>query len=390
MFVSTIEHGVDAACTACGVVILAKVDPRQFAEVLFRCPTCSTVVGARRRPGDPVLGVPVMLQVETIPVPAPRAIGAAMLVGPRAVAEYARETGRAATRPTIEHELTGALVREAAASVREALGESYALEEAADQRGRTSPTPPPDRHRIVHLVEYAEQAARAIDSEGNRALHADLVMELMLLREQLERWRHHPMYDHICHDLAPRLQTRHTIALLVAAGVFVDRGVGVEFVASGTGSRRGDLWIYPNLATPVGIEVKAPALLWSPSRPIDPATTQATASRLLKKAIDQLDRTRHSMLVLAGFNLHPSWRILQRATEAATRATVRRPNFIGTILVNIRPAFTPDGATAPWADMRIVRNPRAPAALFPDPGTPPPTIPPPAYEVPSFYEDTRR
>jgi hypothetical protein len=80
---------------------------------------------------------------------------------------------------------------------------------------------------------------------------------------------------------------------------------------------------------------------------------------------------------------------VQQTPEAATRDTVRRTNFIGTVLMNIRPAFTPDGATGPWADMGIVRNPRAPAALFPDPGGPPPTIPPPAYEMRSYYEDPR-
>jgi hypothetical protein len=387
IFIGDHPDGVDAICGSCGTVVLAAVRGTQFVGVLFGCPTCRKMVAAYRVSGAPILGVPLQYQSERIPVEnAPRPAGIRTVAGRLAVEANAREFGRRDPRtPPAPRDLTPALIEESALVVRDALGAAYDREKASDDRGRGRGTPPPNRNRIVDLVEYALHSARRAEAGEDFRWDAERVFTLMLIREHLERWREHPTYAALISELLPTNSTRHTIAMLMAAADYVDTGFGIEFIAGGTGASRADFWLYSGTSLRVGVEVKTPSMLWSPTTALSPADLRSKVGRLVKKAITQLDRTSPSMVLLAGFDLTPSnWAVLREATAQATRDVVRRPNFLATTLMNVHHTRFPEGVMAPSADMHIVRNPLAPDEMYPEPSDEPPVIPPQAIEVPSY------
>ncbi|RMI13237.1 hypothetical protein EBM89_05280 [Cellulomonas triticagri] len=368
--------GADAVCGSCGLVVLAGVRSSQFVGVLFACPRCRAVVAAHRTPGAPVLGDPVVCEPGTVHVDgAPRGAGLQTVIGRSAWEAYTREVGRHdPTKPEQPRLLTSERIAETARWVRDALGPGYAREKASYDRGRgRGTTPPRTRNRVVELVEYALQEARRSDAGEDVLWDPSRVFALELIREHLERWRNHPSYEALVKELLLTNSTRHTVAMLMAAGSYVDHGISVEFIEAGTGLKRADFWLYPGTAIRVGIEVKAPSALWSPTARLSPSEARKLARRRLREAISQLDRSEPSMLLLAGFDLSPAnWDVLREATALATNDVVTRENFLATTLMNVHHTSLPNGLMAASADMHVVRNPLAPGEYFPEPNSPSP------------------
>ena len=392
---SVFDDGVDFVCAGCATALVSRAHERQVVGVLIRCPVCGLLVGRDRLPGEAMIGAPVLYPSGTTTVPEPGWIGADQVTGEVAFMTYAREVGRQIPPRGLSAPLDrdGDTIRGWADRVRSALGPAYDALVRSDAIGQASRTPPPNRHLAIALLEGAEVAARTLDDAiANPDVfftqRADVVSDLQQFAEQLERWDRHPLRDQIHADLRPADGTRHTIAMLTAAGYLADQNVGVELVESGTGAHRGDLWLYPNLGLRVGVEVKGPEMFWGRRTRLDPAETVKVIEKKIKKARSQLDHRYPSMLVVVGFHMYGNWHVLQQATVDAMSNTRHRANFLGTMLMNCRPWIGP-GVFASSADFVIVQNNHATIDVRqhfpPKPLVPAPThrLPPTSYTAPA-------
>ena len=360
---SAFDDGVDFVCAGCATVLLARAHQRQFAGVLIQCPVCGLFVSCHRLPGEAMIGASVVYPRGPTTVPAPGWIGPQMVTSEVAFTAYAREVGRrtpSAAPRAGALDWDGDTIRGWADELRAALGTVYDKLLKADARGQASRTPPASRHLMIELLEGAEAAARAFEAADTKTtvqveVRADVVSDLLLVIKHLTRWQHHPLYQQVLTDLLPAIETRHTIATLTVGSFFADRNVGVELVEGGTGPKRGDLWLYPDLGLRVGVEVKGPEMFWARRTPLDHVETVKVIEKRIKKARSQLDHRHPAMLVVVGFHMYSNWHVLQQATTAAMASARPRENFLGTLLMNCLPSITSAGF-ATSAEFEIVPN----------------------------------
>lgn len=309
------DPGVSWHCPACGEMLARVVYPRQFLDVLFRCFSCGELSASpRRQPGQPLVGRPVLVPPGKYRLDSTLDVTgkSAMLVGRQALEGYLVETaGSAVPTPEMtpsQREIDGALLRELAAKAASLLGERYERLRASDQRGRSFPTPPPRRHRLIELICYAEEAARALDErqlDEFVELDANKIGELIGTIDLFERWRNHPAWPLLVAGLASDTEGQHSLILLAVASYMRDSGNGVGLVFEEKPGRIPDLWLEPSLAERLNIEIKTPMPLRGPrSSPLTADEAEELITRHVKKAAStQLAPNSSGLLAFGVFHL---------------------------------------------------------------------------------------
>ncbi len=213
----------------------------------------------------------------------------AMLVGQEAVESYATETGYADRGDTFDLSPVG--LRNAADYLGSLMGDHLEAAIAADRRGQDSPTPPPQRQRIIELIDYALRAAKTLERNASGdTLEADLIGELSAAVGLLRRWQNHPAWAHLAATVGHPTEQQHTLMALLLASYFVDGGNGVGLVeTTGKSGRIADLWLRPGLLTRVDVELKTPQALRGPTgQELKLEEAKAIVARQLKKAASSL------------------------------------------------------------------------------------------------------
>ena len=310
---------LDWLCPGCGaVLVMGSLHPEQFLDLLFRCYACGTVGGSLlRQPGRPLAGRPLLSP------PGAYRLGSSvdlagkvvMCVGQQAVDGYVAETGAGQRSGRGEAgapaELSAASLRRLASECVQLLGTEHARLKASDERGRSTPTPPKHRNRLIELIEYAEQAARLLDQHGSEQhleLDGNLLGELVTTTALLRRWRNHPAWTRLVGTLASDTEGQHTVMLLGVASYLADAGNGVGIVADESDHRIPDIWIEPTLLERLEVEVKTPQKLRGPlSAPVSRADLKKLIERQLKAAASskggQISTEHSGIVAIGGYHL---------------------------------------------------------------------------------------
>lgn len=375
----------------CGEILATGLYARQVLNLLIRCGGCSRVLETPcRTPGQPIAGRPVYippggtyllggeLDVRDKPV---------MMVGHDALAGYAKETGRllpeiydpdlAPVLTNLDAESIGSMADDICAL----LGDDYERLEMADARGRRSKTPPPNRHRLIELIEFARRAADELskwDGAGQISLDGNLLAESITVLAATRRWRHHPAWPTLRSSLASETEPPHTVMLLTVASYLVDanNGVGVHVNTSRQNVATADMWIEPDLSQRVDLEVKTPQALRGPQVPITEPHAVAILERTLKKSGRQRRNTRSSLLVVGGYHLGPSYDVMVSTAKAMLALEHRRwRGLAGIVIVDCtyEDRRTDLGQTTftPVARTEIARHPGYGGDLSIETGLPP-------------------
>jgi hypothetical protein len=338
--------GIDWHCYQCDSLLLQGMHEREIIDLLVRCYSCGvTAATPQREAGEPLAGRPVLLppgryrlssQVSATDQPV-------MLVGIQALNGYIKETGLEplsdAGRITLgQSEFSAGLLRTLASEASALLGDRFAHLKAADERGRSSPTPPASRHRLIELIDYAAATATDLD-QGCRIVNGDYLSELFTCISLFTRWRNHPAYSHLRKTLADGQEVQHTIMLLAVASYLVDAGNGVGIVFRQSDQRIPDLWLTPSVTERLNLEVKTPTELRGPRKTtITNSEADKLISRLLKKAASsgsgQLDQRHSGTLAIGGFHLGSrSFDTLVRAATRVLASQSSRKNHLAALLI---------------------------------------------------------
>jgi hypothetical protein len=257
--------GIDWHCYQCGSLLLVGMHERQVLDLLVRCYSCGTAAALpQREAGEPLAGRPLLIppgryrlsgQVSVIEKPV-------MLVGIQALNGYLQETGLKPSSESGRHalghaEINAGFLRTLALEATALLGERFTDLKAADERGRSSPTPPARRQRLIELIDYAATTAADLD-QGGRSVNADFLSELYTCVSLFTRWRHHPAYAHLLRTLVDGSEVQHSLMVLAVASYLVDAGNGVGIVYRQSNQRIPDLWVTPGVTERLNLEVKTP------------------------------------------------------------------------------------------------------------------------------------
>src|SRR6266581_1405880 len=265
------DPGITWHCAKCGRVLLSAVWSRQFLDLLFWCPECGSVSASERRePGEamPVRSLRLEarrwhlrseVDVRDKPV---------VMAGESAFAGYVRETGARYDQgapPRLGQDLDAAVLTRLSRAATLLLGSNYEELVEVDRRGHRSKTPPTRRHRMVELIQYAEEAARILAArKGDEpiTLDGDALNELLAIVELFDRWRHHPAWHALRDSLIDGVEVQHSVMTLGIASLLVDAGNGVELVDHSAAEHRVcDLVLIPRIIERLEIEVKTPLVL---------------------------------------------------------------------------------------------------------------------------------
>lgn len=397
-FLGNARPAVHWVCAQCGTILLKNVHERQFLDVLFRCPKCTSLSGSpERMPGEPIPAMTVLtppgryrlasaVNVGDKPVP---------LAGEPAVAGYVKETGarygdlHQAPASRLPSELNAAALRSLAADMVGLLGERYEPLDAADQRGLRSSTPPARRHRLIELIKFAEDAAQRLESGAIPAtidLDGDALAELVTTVSVFDRWQHHPAYARIVSSLPNGDAVQHAVTTLLVASYLVDAGNGVGIVDDdGLGGRIPDIWVRPTLIERLDLEVKSPLALRAPVT----LPSEEEAARIIERQLDEAASSKrgqlspdHSGIVAIGtFHMgQGGLDVLERATRLVLEQQRERKRHVAAVLlceVSYQTTTEIDDVGAvqrtfftPTMDHRLVYHPGYSGALRIAEGTP--------------------
>jgi len=174
---------------------------------------------------------------------------------------------------------------------------------ARDLNGRSSPTPPRQRHGLMRVVHELQNAIPTFET-GAPVVWGPAVLEAIALIELLERWRDHP--GHAAFVTALDAEYEHTLITLALASLLENIGNGVRVVAAGN-ERSPDLSLVLKPRVYASVEVKTPRTLIYPAMPISPSAAQSTIKAALKKAgtgtAGQLGRGDGGVLAIGGIGL---------------------------------------------------------------------------------------
>ena len=313
--VGNADPGVNWHCPGCGAVLVNGVYAAQFLDLLFRCYQCGQLgASPKREPGEPLAGHPVLIppgcyRLDDSVVVSGKPV---MMVGQQALDGYLFETGHARPPQIPGQGLNAEYLSKLASEARALLGDSYERLHASDQRGRLSPTPPPRRHRLIELIEYAQETAAALGTlSSNQIFEIDgyKISELDALVSLLQRWENHPAWDHLVASLEGQHDTHHTLILLAFASYLCDsdNGVGIVF-EDRPGQRISDIWARPSLTERLDVEIKTPLDFRGPVKsPVDQESADRVVERVVKKAASaktgQLGADDSGIVVIGTFHL---------------------------------------------------------------------------------------
>jgi hypothetical protein len=266
-FKGDLDVGINWRCSNCNALIAKAVYASQLLNLLFRCYSCRQVGASPvREAGQPLAGRPVVLDrgefyLKTVDVtgkPTP-------IAGYQARLGYLNETAAPsipfATATGGKTELSAPLLRELASRAITLLGPNYRHLKASAKKSAASRTPKRSQPRLMELISYAELAADTLEARelGTQVdLDADQLSELYGTITMFDRWRNHPAWPQLANTLASVTEGPHSLMLLTAASYLSDSGNGVGIVFKKTTQRIPDLWIEPDLAQRINIEVKTP------------------------------------------------------------------------------------------------------------------------------------
>ena len=279
-------------------------------------------------------------------------------------------------------DFTPAGFQDLADELQKLLGRQYDKLRASYERGRSSPTPPTEVHRLVHLIDYAREVSARLarhDGTSTLTLDADLICELLITRDVFRRWRNHPEWPALVQALASPLNVQHNVMTLAVASYLADAGNGVGLVPSPASGRIPDIWIQPSLIEKVELEVKTPLDFRGPlDQPLAHGPTVEHIEQVLNEAAStkrgQLDPKASGILAIGAFHLGPGGvETLERAAhEVLDRQKTRKPHVVGIGLFEASYTEIQVGQSAslqPLLNVRLVRHPNYQGSVAVEPGT---------------------
>jgi hypothetical protein len=308
--------GADQRCPNCRKsVILAQVVDGEVFDLAFECGMCRAIAIAPSFPAGRGLGgvhfrVPPGRHTvwpasanpfERRPATTMENDHGAIIVGPSAVLQRARETGttppgqsdRAATRV----EMTARFIRELLDRARHLFADFLPGEEARLRRGlRHVATPPRNPHALAELTVGLERNLDDLE-KGGRDVDVASVLDLHRALDLYERWREDPAFPALL--AAAKSSFRHDVILLAAASVLADSGLGPEFHFD-TGRRAADLRIVVALRRAFMVEVKAPDVPFRPADEGASTSLRQVVRNCFDSAEDQLEGPSPGVLVIGG------------------------------------------------------------------------------------------
>lgn len=361
--------GFDYACGHCGQVVLVScVAEDQLWDLAFQCFGCKGVSTTPALP--PEMALP-WGHVLTLPglnqVSGPIDLRGRVMVG-RAPIERERENcgpqgatfGSLAKRPPRTGDAK--LLEELVSDFRRLLGDDFDRLEATDKRARESPTPSEQRNPLMVAV-HAVQVDIATFATSTPTVDDQRLMELLTLRDTLERWKRHPFYRKLVEALVNEYQ--HTVIMLAAVTALVDCGNGVMFQESVSHKRTPDaLVVLGAHGQRASVEVKVPPDLAAPKGTLGYDALLKVVKKPVKRARGQLSRERPGLLVIGGFHLQaPDANDLVRAATDYLHDATRRgkhPQLMGILLVLFVSGFKRSATKVDVGaalDIRVVRHP---------------------------------
>ncbi len=334
--------GIDYVCGHCEKVVLAAcVADDQLWDLAFQCPGCK---GVSMSPSLP-RGMSLPQHVLTLPGLNPMApvdLRGRVMVGKAAIdrvieccGPQGSTFGSLAKRPPKEGDAK--LMEQLVADFRRLLGDAFDKLDEAHQRGLrlSSKTPPAQPHPLMAAVQDLRRAI-ATFAAGAPLVDDRPLMELLTLRDTLERWKRHPFYPKLVQGLVGEYQ--HTVILLAAATALVDCGNGVVFQESVSHQQTPDvLLVLGAHGQRASVEVKVPPELAAPKGALGYETLLRIVEKTVKRSREQQGGERPGLLVIGGFHLHPSdANDLERAAtdylaEAARKK--KHTNLMGILLL---------------------------------------------------------
>jgi len=202
----------------------------------------------------------------------------------------------------------------------------------SDERAKTQKVPWHERHRLLVLIEVAEEAKRAYK---NRVLVLPwFLAELTLIVGIGSRWCKKPIWKEIEPSLVNSTHFTHTISKLVIAEQFERLGHKVEIIPSGT-EASPDLMVQAiggGTQDWVNVEVYQPSIL-SGGKDVSSSDVSKIIKQTMKKAKKQLGRKKPGILALCGFyQKHSVVNGLKKSINLRLQETARL-NLCGIALV---------------------------------------------------------
>lgn len=275
--------GEDLVCPGCGESLAVGIDEGELYDIAFVCPKCGTLSRGPTLPagvslpwGKTVVIDPGQYRIsETL-----RFGGGAVVAGKSAVERRLRETG-SPVAVAEGRELTADLLDDMVDDVKALLGSDYAAVRASYERGKNSRTPPREPHRLMELVDRAEETAASIRA-GAPKLDAVATVELDAALGAVKRWRSDPAWPGIVKPLSGEgHQYRHAVIALAAASFLADAGNAVELAREPGDRRMADIRVRYGADLYGRVEVKAPGPLARPAKPIK----SEAAFKIVDKAV---------------------------------------------------------------------------------------------------------
>jgi hypothetical protein len=344
IFRGTKPTGMTYRCGVCGTQVLAEATAEgDLYDVAFRCNSCSGLSMGPRLPA----GRPLPWQQTVVLAPGEYMIRGTVegrrgvvLAGREAVDRALHEAGADTAihvgKPTeLDADYLDSLTEQAKAL----LGDAHDELRASHKRGRRAKTPPRISHRLMELLDAAEEAARSFRC-GTPAIDPVATVELHVTLGQLGRWKRHPVWPSLLPSLKSAQDFPHVVVTLAAASFLTDAGNAVELVQV-AGERRPDLRLHLGARSAVGTEVKAPLALQRPQAPLDAAAAARVVRKALKSAGSgrggQLTSNTDALLVIGAFGLRESDldTLEAAAPRVLRRHAERRTHVLGVAVVSL-------------------------------------------------------
>lgn len=271
------------------------------------------------------------------------------------------------------------------------MGDGYQALDAAYRRGLESPTPPPRRHRLLELIDFARDAAGRLESDAGSAtveLDGNALADLVTTASVFDRWRYHPAYRRIVSSLQNADDVQHAVMTLLVASYLVDGGNGVGVVDdNGVEGRIPDIWVTPTVTERLDLEVKTPLVL----RALGKLPSHEEAVGIIESQLDeaasskrgQLNPANSGIVAIGAFHMgQGGLDILEAATRFVLdrqRAQQRKPHVAAVLLCELSYHATTEIDAAgrvqrisfvPTMDHRLVYHPGYSGGLTITEGTP--------------------
>jgi hypothetical protein len=338
--------GVDYVCGECGEAVAEAVIDDQFFDFRVLCASCGALVQFPQLPAGKPLPWQKTVMLKYGKYRLSTTIDTredVVLAGEDAVRQRLREVGLLDSSPRVaseSRELDEDLLRQMAIDAKNLLGKAFPKLSASHARGKQSPTPPANPHRLLALIDASETAADSF-AAGHPEIDAVAIAELHTALTVFDRWRRDPGWPSIVASVANPTEFLHGIVMLVAASYLTDAGNGVELVRATGGKRLPDLRIHIDPRTALSTEVKTPGALMRPVKPL----SRDQASEIVRNQISsagtsaggQLDPAQPGLLIIGGFGLRDADLAVLRsaAREELQRTARRRTHVVGIALVSI-------------------------------------------------------